>query len=200
MHPRTPLALAALLVSLAPTPATAQASTADADAREVQAYVLTMPKLRQLNQAMLDLRKQQESDPAYRALQQKKKELAVLSEKDEPTEADQDRMARLEEEIQEAEQADDGEDMDEAKSLSDVAARMSADPRVAGALKRAGLAPREAAVMQFALFGAGFAASMLESGTIKEIPKDVNAANVKFYQANKAELEAMAGLNKDEEE
>jgi hypothetical protein len=54
--------------------------------------------------------------------------------------------------------------------------------------------------MQFALFQAGFAASMLESGTIKEIPKEVNAANVKFYQANRAELEAMPGLNKDEED
>jgi hypothetical protein len=198
MRWRIPLVV--LLVSLAVAPAAAQANTGDADAREVQAYTLTMPKLRQLNQAMLDLRKQDESDPAYRALQQKKKELAVLGEKEEPTEADQDRMAKLEEEIQQAEgDEDDGAD-DNLNSLSDLEKRMASDPRIAGALKRAGLAPREAAVMQFALFGAGFAATMLESGTIKEIPKDVNAANVKFYQANKAELEAMTGLNQDKED
>jgi hypothetical protein len=51
--------------------------------------------------------------------------------------------------------------------------------------------------MLFALFGAGLTAEMLESGTIKEIPKTANADNVRFYQANKAELKAMQGLSKE---
>jgi hypothetical protein len=191
--------LAALLAAI-PLPLAAQRDLGDADAREVRAYTLTMPKVRQLNQVMLDLKKQQEADPAYRALQQKKKELAALEQKDEPTEAEEERMARLGEEIAAAEQAEEDEQDDGPKSLSELAQRMAGDPRIAGPLKRAGLAPREAAVMQFALLQAGFTASMLESGTIKEIPKEANAANVRFYQANKTELEGLAGLKAERDE
>ncbi|MDH4131074.1 MAG: hypothetical protein OEW17_04975 [Gemmatimonadota bacterium] len=192
MMSRAPLALAALLVSLAPATAGAQASTADADAREIQAYRLTMPKLKQLNQAMAELRKLEEADPAHQALQKKYKELATLSEKEEPTAADQERMAQLEDEIQRADTDEDDED--NAQSLSDLAARMAADPRIAGALKRAGLAPREAATMQLAFLQVAFAMAFYESETIKEIPKDVNPENVKFYQANKAELATLTAL------
>jgi hypothetical protein len=81
-----------------------------------------------------------------------------------------------------------------------MAARMAADPRIAGALKRAGLAPREAATLQLAFFQAAFTAGMLESGTIKEIPKEVNAENVKFYQANKAEIAALTALGDQEDQ
>jgi hypothetical protein len=191
--------VAALLAAM-PLSLAAQRDVNDADAREVRAYTLTMPKLRQLNQVMLDLKKQQEADPAYRALQQKKKELAALERKDEPTEAEEERMARLGEEIAAAEEAEEDEEDDGPKSLSELAQRMAGDPRIAGPLKRAGLAPREAAVMQFALLQAGFTASMLESGTIKQIPKEANAANVRFYQANKAELQGLAGLVAENDE
>jgi len=189
----SPLVLATLLLSFAPAAAAAQANTADADVREVQAYRLTMPKLKQLNQAMADLRRQQEADPAYQQLLKKKKELAALSGKEEPTAADQDRMVLLESEIEEAEQAEE-EPEDKDQSLSTMAERMAADPRVAGALKRAGLAPREAATMQMAFLQVAFAVGFFESGTIKEIPKDVNPDNVKFYQANKAEIATLTAL------
>jgi archaellum component FlaD/FlaE len=193
MRCRTPLVLATLLISFAPARTDAQAKTNDADVREVQAYRLTMPKLKQLNQAMADLKRQAEADPVYQQLLKKKKELATLSEKEEPTAADQDRMAQLESEIEEAEQAED-EPEEQDNSLSGMAERMAADPRIAGALKRAGLAPREAATMQMAFLQVAFAVGFLESGTIKEIPKDVNPENVKFYQANKAEIATLTAL------
>jgi hypothetical protein len=187
---RTPFALTSLLASLATAPAAAQSNSGTADAREVQVYRLTMPKLNQLNQAIADLHRQRDADPTSQRLASKKKELAVLSEKDEPSDAERERMDRLEAEIEEAERAEDAPG-DKDQSLSAMAERMAADPRVAGALKRASLAPREAATMQLALFQVAFAVGMLESGTIKEIPKDVNPDNVKFYQANRA---AIAGL------
>jgi len=198
MRWRTPLALTTLLVALATAPAAAQGNTGAADAREVQAYRLTMPKLNQLNQAMADLRRQRDADPAYQRVLTKKKELARLSEKDEPSDADRDRMDQLQAEIEEAERAED-EPEDKDQSLSGLAQRMAADPRIAGALKRAGLAPREAATMQLALFQVGFAVGLLESGTIKEIPKDVNPDNVKFYQANRAAIEALTGLREPDD-
>ena len=193
MRWRTPLALTILLVSLASVPAAAQAA-ADADTREVQAYRLTLPKLKQLNAAMADLRRQREADPAYQQVLKKKQELAVLSEKEAPTDSDQERMDQLEAELREAEETEDAPEDTEDKSLTAMAQRMAADPRIAGALKRAGLAPREAATMQLAFIQVAFAVGLLESGTIKEMPKDVNPENVKFLQANRAEIKALTAL------
>jgi len=198
MRVTIPLAAAALLAGLAPTPVAAQA--ADADSREVQAYKLTMPKLRQLNAMLLDLERQQAADPAYQQLLRKKQELAALAEKDELTDAEMERMARLEEEIAEAEMADEDADADEDQSLSGMAARMMADPRVAGALKRAGLEAREAATLQLAFIQAAFTVGLLESGTIAEIPKEQNTDNVRFLQAHKAEIAALTALGERQDD
>lgn len=198
MRWRTPLSLSTLLVALATAPALAQAGTDAADTREVQAYRLTMPKLNQLNQAITEVLRQREGDPGYQRLLSKKKELETLGEKESPTDADQERMGQLEEEIREAEEAED-EPEDEDQSLSGMARRMAADPRIAGALNRAGLAPREAATMQLALFQVAVAVGMKESGAIKEIPKDVNPDNVRFYQANRAAIEAMTALRAEDD-
>ena len=192
------LATAALL-ALAPAPAAAQGNAADADTREVLAYRLTMPKLRQLNQFIEDLRRQEEADPAYQALLKKKKELEALNAKEELTEAEQERMAQLEAEIEEAEQTEEMPE-EQDQSLSAMAERMVADPRIAGALKRAGLAPREAATLQLAFFQAAFAVGLLESGTIKEIPKEANTENVRFFQANRAAIAALTALGDQEKE
>lgn len=197
---RTCLSLAACLVvvAVAPAPAPAQASSSAADTREVQAYRLTMPKLSQLNQAMADLARQQEADPAYQRLQGKKRELAALNEKDELSDAEQARMERLEEEIAAAEEAMEGPD-EADQSLAGMSRRMERDPRVAGALRRANLAPREAATMQIALLQAVLVAGLLESGDLKEIPKDTNAENVRFVQANRAAINAMTLLRERED-
>ena len=198
MRPRSSLAAVGLFLLLAPVPAAGQA-VSDADTREVQAYRLTMPRLRQLNQVMLELQRLQEADPEYQAVQRKRKELAALSEKENPTEAEQERMARLEEEIAAAEEADEDEGMDpEGMTLDKMVAQMNAEPRMVGALRSAGLAPREAAVMQLAFLQAALTAELMESGAVREIPKEANAENVRFYQANKAEIMAMKGLGDQE--
>ena len=199
MRSQIHLATAALLV-LAPAPAPAQGNAADADTREVLAYRLTMPKLRQLNQFIEDLHRQEEADPAYQAVLKKKKELEALNAKEELTEAEQERMAQLEAEIEEAEQGEDELEEEADQSLSAMAARMVADPRIAGALKRAGLAPREAATLQLAFFQAAFAVGLLESGVIKEIPKEASTENVKFFQANRAEIATLTALGDQEKE
>jgi len=129
----------------------------------------------------------------------KKKELEALNAKEELTEAEQERMAQLEAEIEEAEQAEEMPE-EEDQSLSAMVERMAADPRIAGALKRAGLAPREAATLQLAFFQAAFAVGMLESGVIKEIPKEANTENVKFIQANRAAIAALTALGDQEKE
>lgn len=184
------LAFAALLVSVAPVAAAAQSD--DADTREVRAYRLTMPKLRQLNQAGLEAQKLRAADPKTGGLARKKAELKALQEKEELTAAEEKRMDQLDREISEAE--DEGDEGD-SRSLSDMVSRIQANPAYSSALRKAGLPAREAAVMMLALFQAGFTAEMLQSGAIKQIPKEANADNVKFYQANVAELKTLEGLS-----
>lgn len=195
---RARFALTTLLVAIAPAHARAQASSSAADTREVLAYRLTMPKLNQFNQVMADLQRQQAADPAHQRLQAKKRELAALNEKDELSDAEQARMERLEEEIAAAEEAEEGPD-EADQSLAGMARRMERDPRVAGALRRANLAPREAATMQIALLQAVLVAGLLESGTLKEIPKDASPENVRFVQANRAAIDAMTALRERED-
>jgi len=195
MRVTLPLATPAILAFLTTVSANGQ-SRVDADTREVTAYRLTLPKLQQLNQALADFQRQREADPAYRQLQAKKRELAALSEKEELTEAEEERMAQLETEIAEAEEAEMSDDED--LSLDEMAQRITANRLLAGALQRANLPAREAATMQLSLVQTLITASMLEAGTIKEIPNGVNAENVRFYQANKPAIEALTALMNQE--
>lgn len=192
MHRSHCLAFAVVLAAVAPVVANAQ-SPDDADAREIRAYRLTMPKLRQLNQAGLEVAKQDEADPKNRGLAQKQRELKALQEKEELTAAEQDRLDQLEREVAEGE--DEGDEND-VRSLGEAVNRIESNAPFSAALRKVGLPPREAAVMLLALFEAGFAAEMLESGAIKQIPNTVNPDNVKFYQANKADLQSLQGLSR----
>lgn len=198
MRPTVHLAAAAILAVLVTVPAAAQQAQSDADTREVLAYQLTMPKLRAFGTALAEFQRQREADPAYQALAKKRLELAALVEKEELTDAESRRMVQLEDEIAAAEEAEEADDEDQ--SLDAMVARINSDPRAAAALRRAGLEPREAVIMQLALIQAALAAELLDSGSIKEIPKDVNAENVRLVQANKAEITALTATVRGEEQ
>jgi hypothetical protein len=197
MRPPVHLAAAAVLAALATVPAAAQQAQSDADTREVLAYQLTMPKLRAFATALAEFQRQREADPAYQALAKKRLELAALIEKDDLTDAESRRMVQLEDEIAAADEAEGSDDEDQ--SLDGMVARINADPRIAGALRRAGLEPREAVIMQLALIQASLAAELLASGSITEIPKDTNADNVRLYQANRAEIATLTAIVRGEE-
>ena len=198
MRPTVDLAAAAILAVLVTVPAAAQQAQSDADTREVLAYQLTMPKLRAFGTALAEFQRQREADPAYQALATKRLELAALIEKEELTDAESRRMVQLEDEIAAADEAAEADDGDQ--SLDAMVARINADPRIAGALRRAGLEPREAVTMQLALIQAALAAELLASGSIKEIPTDANADNVRLYQANKTEIATLTALVRGEKE
>jgi hypothetical protein len=70
-------------------------------------------------------------------------------------------------------------------------ARMRKYPPLVQALQREGIAPREYAKFWLAFIQAMFAQGFQKSGLIKELPKDINADNVKFVADHAAEIEAM---------
>ena len=165
--------------------------SAEADQHELQSYRLTMPKVRQMNEAYGALFKALHDDPQFQSLQKAREELSALEAKEELTAADERRIAELEAEIGDAEGSAVPE-IGEHQSLSDMVAAIESQPRLAAAIRSAGLSPREFAKIQLSLFQAMFAYGFLKSGTLKELPAEVPEANVTFVKEHEQELMAMA--------
>jgi hypothetical protein len=88
----------------------------------------------------------------------------------------------------------------DAKTLDEMEKAVRQEPLLSGALAKAGMPPREFAKFTFAMVGASLAAGMQKAGMLKELPKEVNAENVKFILEHEAELQKlqqeMKGLEK----
>ncbi len=83
------------------------------------------------------------------------------------------------------------DEADQGKSLTDRAKKMeAAHPKVVPMLKAEGLTAREILVLTFAQMQAGMAVYVKSMG-MKEVPMDVNPANVTFMEQNKKELDAI---------
>jgi hypothetical protein len=76
----------------------------------------------------------------------------------------------------------------DAATLSEFAARIDKEPRLAAAVKTAGLTPREYATLTLCYFPAMYAYGLKKQGKIKDIPADILADNIALIAANEAEL------------
>lgn len=183
------VAAAAAVVALAAR--AGQQAQSEADARELQTYRLTMPKVRQMNEAYLAYFKALQSDPQFLALQKAREELRSLEHKETLTAADERRIEQLESQIERAEDVA-AIDAGESQSLEEVVRAIEAQPGFAKAIRSAGLDAREFAKIQLSLFQAMFAHGFMKSGSVKELPKEVPAENVAFVREHEGELTAMA--------
>jgi hypothetical protein len=81
------------------------------------------------------------------------------------------------------------------QSLTDIEAAIRREPIMAGALKSAGMSPRDYAKFALAFFQAAMVSGMQKSGMVKEIPKEleakINLENIKFVEAHDAEIKAL---------
>lgn len=183
--------IAAAVVALAARPGQDAGPAEDADTRELQAYRLSMPRVRQMNEAYLAYFKALQSDPQFVALQRAREELRALEHKEELTEADERRIAQLEAQVEKAEDLE-GLNAGEQQSLSDMAKAVERQAPLAAAIRKAGLTPREFAKIQLSLLQAMFVHGFMKSGSTKELPKEVPEENVAFVREHEAELTAMA--------
>jgi len=76
----------------------------------------------------------------------------------------------------------------EPQTLVELAARMEKEPRLAAAIKNAGLTSREYATLTLCYYPAMYAYTAKKQGAIKELPKDILPDNVALIEANEAEL------------
>ena len=180
-------ALAATVVVFA---ARAGQDVSESDTRELREYRLTMPKVRQMNEAYVAFFRSLQSDPHFQALQRAREELRVLEHKDELTAADERRIEQLERQIAKAEDVG-SFDVSEQQSLSEMADAIEKRAPLAAAVRSAGLMPREFAKIQMSLLQAMFAHGFMKAGTARELPKEVPPENVAFVREHEAELKAM---------
>jgi hypothetical protein len=188
-HVRT--AVAALLVTAMPAALAAQgAKLAAADARELASYRLTMETVKKVQTATRSMVAELKKDPKFQRQMKLEAEIEALNKKEELTEAEQGRLAALEEERERLEESSEL-NLGSATSLDEMEASVKKMPVVANALKQAGLSPREYGTFMMAMIQASMVAGFKKAGMIKELPRDVNPDNVKFVEEHEAELKAV---------
>ena len=190
--------IASMIVSLISAANAQSLGLSDADSKELASYPLTMETTKKVYALIRSVTQEMAADPKFQALQKTKTEIEALSKKEELTDAESERLEKLQmqAEQQEAslEQATGGMNLNNAQNLNEMEAAIKANQRFAGALAKAGLTPRDYSKYVLASMMAGIVAGMQKSGGLKELPKElksVNPENVKFILDHEAELSAM---------
>jgi glycine/D-amino acid oxidase-like deaminating enzyme len=183
-----------LMAALAPA---APQSQKERDLREVTNYRLSTAVLDKLEVVYEAVAAEMAKDPEYRRMRTLRREYEELSQKDELTDAEAERLESLEEELERIEDEEESEDSllggaDDPSTLSELAAQIEAEPRLAAAVAKSGMTPREFATAQLALFNAAIAHGFMKSGLIKELPPGVSKANVEFVEQHEEAITAMS--------
>ena len=187
----TYLALALVVSLAAPAAAVQGGKPADADLRELATYTLTLDTLNKVDRAMRSMMAEMKKDPKFQEIQRLQAELEALKKKDETTEAEDRRMETLGQRIEQLESEASPLRMNDAATISEMAAGIQKEPRLAGALQREGLTPREFSKFMLAMLQAGFAAGMQKAGLLKTTPEGTNPANIKWVIDHEADLKKM---------
>lgn len=187
--------VSSVLVLLASLALAAQPSaTTAADVAEVKSYRLTETNLKQFIAATRNILAASQNDPRYQKLAALQTERKALEAKDDPSDAEIERMETLDAEIEQAEEAlpsMEGHD----ESLSEMEAAMRKEPALMKALTQAGMTPREYATFSVAFAQASLVYGMQKAGMIKQLSKEleamVNMDNVKFIEQHEDQIKAL---------
>jgi hypothetical protein len=181
------------LAAFAPALSAQKQQGSDADTREIAAYRLSMDGLKKMENAMQAFAAAAKKDPRYAKQMKLKAQIDTLKNKEDLSDAESEKLETLQQELEQAEASTDDGSVSKAQSLTEMAAAMDRQPMLANALKSAGLTAREYSVMSMALLQASMWAGMKKQGMVKEkdIPKDVNPANIAFVEQHQAEMAAL---------
>jgi hypothetical protein len=181
-------AVLSLAVPPAPQAAASKAQT-DADMKELAGYTLTMETLNKVDRAMRAAVVEIKKDPRFAEAAKIEAELKALKKKEEPTEADEKRQEELERRLEALK--DDAMNMNDAQTISQMAAKIEKFAPMMAGLRSAGLTAREYAKFMMAVLQAGMTAGMQKAGMLKEIPPGTNPANVKFMLEHEEDFKKM---------
>ena len=183
------LAAVLLVASIASAQGEGGKAQDDRDMAELAAYRLNAATLQKVVVATQAFGQAIQNDPQFKRYAAAEKELKALQTKDEPSEADEKRIAALERELEES-KLKSTEHANGNDSLTDMERSIASIPHMSDALTKAGLSTREYAKFSLAMLQAGMVAAMKKSGTIKTIPPEtgVSAENVQFMIDHEKEL------------
>lgn len=185
----TTFVAAALFVCLA-VPAVPAQKPLDPDLKELSTYVLTMDTLNKVDRAMRSFIAAAQKDPRFQEQQKLEAELKQIKAKEEPTEADEKRMEAIGQRLEALENAG-GLSLNNANTISEMAAEVQKQPLMAAALQREGLTAREFSKFMLGMIQAGFAAGLQKAGMLKTTPEGTNPANIKWVVEHEAELQKL---------
>jgi hypothetical protein len=191
---RVTVALGGAVVFLLPMLAAAQtAPTADADMKEIAAYRMTMADVKKFANVMRAVAEEMKSDPKLQEIRKIEEEMDKLSQKEELTDAEAERMEKLRERREKLEESgDDASSSDNPKTLADMEAAIRKQPAMAAAIQRAGFTPRQYVTFTMAYMQAAMVVGFSQGKVdFAKLPAGVNPDNVKFVMEHKAELDAM---------
>lgn len=181
-----------LSVSLPETPMQTAKARGNADLKELSTYTLSMDTLNKVDRAMRSLAVEIKKDPKYQEAMKLEADIKALEKKfeeTEPSDADQKRLEDLEAKLEALK--DNGVNMNDANTISEMAAKIQKFPPMAAALQREGLTARDYAKFMMAMLQAGLAAGLQKAGMLKEMPEGTNPANVKWILEHEADLVKM---------
>lgn len=184
---------ACVLALTVATPSQTAKGSGSADLKELSTYTLSMDTLNKVDRAMRSFAVEMKKDPKVQEAMKLEADIKALEKKFEdtdPSEADQKRLEDMQAKL-EALKDNESLNMNDAKTISDMAARIQKFPPMVSALQREGLTAREYAKFMMAMLQAGLAAGFQKAGLLKELPEGTNPANVKWIIANEAELTKM---------
>jgi hypothetical protein len=183
-------ALAAVVLTAAPAPATAQGGAGQRDAAEVKAYRLTMDDIRKLAAASEAIGKAIAADPRYKEEQSVRQEIAALEKKDELSPADEKRLEELQGKLEKIEAKN--SDRKNPETLDEMAKQIESEPAMANAIKSAGMTPRQYSLVMLVTAQSMMAHGFQKASGNKELPKEIQgtvlAENVKLVADNEAEI------------
>jgi len=188
---------ACAIVSAAASAAAQSPGFSAADSKELASYRLTMEAAKKWQGAMRLLMEEMLRDPRVQALNKTTAEIEALEKKEEPTDAESERLMALREQKEQQEEALDSDNpmnMADAKTLGEMEAQVKSQPQVVRALTQVGMSPREYSKFSLAMLMAGMVAGFQKAGTIKDVPKElkeIHPDNIKFMLDHEAELVAM---------
>lgn len=128
------------------------------------------------------------ADPRFQQFAKLEAERAALEAKEEPTDADLERMEKLEAEMDRLSESVENF-LGGNKSLDEMEAAARKDPMVSAAMKSAGITAREYAKFFAAYLQAAMISGFTKAGMVKEMPKEANLDNIKFIEEHAAEIE-----------
>jgi hypothetical protein len=163
----------------------------DADAREIASYRLTTGALAKVVNVNRSLVRQMSQDPVMREALKVQAEISALERNEAPTEADEKRLQELRSRQDQLEDSIENPLAGDAKTLSEMEARIRKYPPLLHALKAEGMPPRDYAKFWLAFIQAAFAQGFRKSGMLKELPRGVSPENVKFIEDHAEEIAAL---------